>query len=60
MLVSSEAWVEKSESKFRVLSSDEEEKKVLFHVPDTDVTFHLSICQDWDVSSENKTKLVRS
>ncbi|XP_069112755.1 ubiquitin-conjugating enzyme E2 Q2-like isoform X1 [Argopecten irradians] len=54
LLVSSEAWSEKSDSKFKVFSSDEEDKKVLFHVPDTDITFHLSIC---DISEE-KTKLM--
>ncbi|XP_021379227.1 ubiquitin-conjugating enzyme E2 Q2-like isoform X2 [Mizuhopecten yessoensis] len=54
LLISSEAWSEKSGSKFKVLSSDEEEKKVLFHVPDTEITFHLSIC---DIS-EDKTKLM--
>ncbi|XP_060080666.1 ubiquitin-conjugating enzyme E2 Q2-like [Ylistrum balloti] len=51
LLISSEAWSEKSGSKFKVLSSDEEEKKVVFHVPDTDIVFHLSICDD-------KTKLL--
>ncbi|XP_033753725.1 ubiquitin-conjugating enzyme E2 Q2-like isoform X2 [Pecten maximus] len=54
LLISSEAWSEKGGSKFKVLSSDEDEKKVVFHVPDTDITFHLSICD----SSEDKTKLM--